>query len=281
MESGSGAVIVEEQIQVRIHGEPNRPALIYLPGLHGDWTLVSSFRAALRGRVRFVEMTYPRTSQWSLQQYASAVTETLLANQIGKGWLLAESFSSQVAWAMLEQGAENRFQMEGLILAGGFVRHPLMWTVYLARGLNKAMPMWLLKALCRVYARYAKFRHRRAPETLASISEFVKNRTMESDRQAICHRYGVIAQNDLRPVARLARLPVYQLCGWFDPIVPWPFVRLWLAAKCPGYRGWKLVWRADHNVLGTAPQASAECILRWIAASEGAGKEKVGWSEKA
>ena len=126
------------------------------------------------------------------------------------------------------------------------------------------MPLTMVKLFCVVYARYARFRHRRAPETLACISEFVKNRTSETDRRAICHRYDIIAHNDLRTVARHTRLPVYQLCGFFDPIVPWLFVRPWLRMNCPGFRGWNLVWRADHNVLGTAPQASAEQILRWM-----------------
>ena len=50
-----------EELQLRIHGEASLPTLIYLPGLHGDWTLIGGFRHALGGRVRFVEVTYPRT----------------------------------------------------------------------------------------------------------------------------------------------------------------------------------------------------------------------------
>ena len=255
---------MDETIQIRVHGEASQPTLIYLPGMHGDWTLVSSFRAALNGQTRFVEVTYPRTTNWSLAQYATAVTEAVRANRISQGWLIAESFSSQVAWAILDRAEQNGFQMQGLILAGGFVRHPVLAAVYFARSVNRAVPMWLLKKACGFYARYAKFRHRRAPETLACISKFVENRATEADRRAVCHRYTIIAQNDFRPMARQARVPVYQLCGFFDPIVPWPFVQPWLKRHCPGFREWKVVWGADHNVLGTAPQASAECVLRWI-----------------
>jgi pimeloyl-ACP methyl ester carboxylesterase len=256
---------VEDQIQIRIHGEGGKPTLIYLPGLHGDWTLVGSFRAALDGRVRFVEITYPRPSHWSLHQYADAVTNALAANKISEGWLLGESFSSQIAWAILDRAGQNGFRMQGLILAGGFVRHPVMGAVYFAKCVNRGMPLWMIKLFCAVYSRYAKFRHRRAPETLAGISEFVTNRTNETDRQAMCHRYDIIVQNDLRPVARQARLPVYQLCGLFDPIVPWPFVQPWLKRDCPGFRGCKVIWNADHNVLATAPKASADWVLRWMA----------------
>ena len=191
-----------DEIQIRIHGQASQPTLIYLPGMHGDWTLVSSLRSEVQGEVRFVEVTYPRTTSWSLHHYAAGVSDALAVNQIRHGWVLAESFSSQVAWAILEEAEQNGFRMEGLILAGGFVRHPFMPAVHLARAVNRNIPMWLLKAFCWVYARYAKLRHHRAPETLACISDFVKNRGMEVDRQAICHRYNIIAQNDLRRVLR-------------------------------------------------------------------------------
>lgn len=32
-----------ERIPMRVHGVNDSPTLIYLPGLHGDWTQVSSF----------------------------------------------------------------------------------------------------------------------------------------------------------------------------------------------------------------------------------------------
>src|SRR6185503_1405687 len=120
-----------EQLQIRIHGDASPPTLVYLPGLHGDWTLVTSFRLAIADRVRFVEFTYPRTLTWSLADYAAAVEAELLANGIKSGWLLGESFSSIVAWAMIGRNSEcdSRFQIEGLILANGFVRHPVVWGV--------------------------------------------------------------------------------------------------------------------------------------------------------
>src|SRR5947209_4789033 len=89
---------MDEPLQIRIHGDAPLPTLVYLPGLHGDWTLVSSFRAAVAGRVRFVEFTYPRTLTWSLDDYAAAVEVALLNHGVQQGWLLAESFSSQVPW---------------------------------------------------------------------------------------------------------------------------------------------------------------------------------------
>src|SRR2546423_1438206 len=94
---------MSEGIRIRIHGGELLPTLVYLPGMHGDWTLVSSFRAAVAGRVRFVEFAYPRTRSWSLDDYARVIEESLLANGIGDGWLLGESFGSQPAWQIIRR----------------------------------------------------------------------------------------------------------------------------------------------------------------------------------
>src|SRR5256885_7891459 len=142
----------------------------YLPGMHGDWTLVSSFRAAIAGKVRFVEFTYPRTTTWSLEDYARSIEESLLANGIDDGWLLGESFGSQPAWQIIKHAlagvrpsrapaapaatgargdarvpAVSGFHPRGLILAGGFVRHPVIWAVRMAGRVSSLVPLWYVK----------------------------------------------------------------------------------------------------------------------------------------
>ena len=71
-----------EQVQIRIHGSDTLPTVIYLPGLHGNWTLIGGFRAALGGRLRFVETTYPPSLTWSLEDYAAGVERALAAEGI-------------------------------------------------------------------------------------------------------------------------------------------------------------------------------------------------------
>jgi pimeloyl-ACP methyl ester carboxylesterase len=249
-----------EELQVRIHGDASHPTLVYLPGLHGDWTLVSSFRQALGGRVRFVELTYPRTLTWSLGDYAAAVESALARNDIGRGWLLGESFGSQVVWAM---AGRNLFRADGIILAGGFVRHPLRWGVRLAERIAGDIPLALMTRILFGYAKIARFRYRHAPETLANISEFIARRT-ELDRQAATHRLRLVAQNDPRDVVRQIRVPVFAVAGLLDPIVPWFPVRRWLRKHCPNLKAGKLIFGADHNVLGTAPHAAADLVVRWM-----------------
>jgi pimeloyl-ACP methyl ester carboxylesterase len=250
-----------EELQIRIHGAAALPTLVYLPGLHGDWTLVGGFRQALAGRVRFVEITYPRTLTWSLEDYAAETVAALAAKGITGGWLLGESFSSQVVWSIVARGS---FQTNGVILAGGFVRHPLNWGVRLAERMGGAMPLSFITRVLFVYARLARFRFHRSPETLAGIQEFIVRRT-EPDRQAAMHRVRLIARNDPRAIARQMALPVYALSGLLEPVVPWFLVRPWLRRHCPALREYRVIWRADHNVLGTAPAEAAEHVVRWLA----------------
>jgi pimeloyl-ACP methyl ester carboxylesterase len=267
---------------VRIHGPAYAPALVYLPGMHGDWTLIASFRARVLPTVRFVEMSYPRTTTWSLENYADAIGTALAENGIGNGWLLAESWGSQPAWLLADRsrrreeaerpvpGEESTssprrprggFRVEGLILAGGFVRHPWPWAVGMVQRRGATMPLNRLKKFLKLYPHYARFRLRHAPETLAEMPEFLARRT-EADRLAAVHRLRLIHENDLRSEARAFTGPVHHLSGGIDPVVPWPWVRRWLAKHCPGCLGSRILWAADHNVLNS--RGAAEQVLEWM-----------------
>ncbi len=251
---------MREELQIRIHGDATLPTLIYLPGIHGDWTLVGDFRKNLTGKVRFVEFTYPRTIEWSLDNYAAAIENALAQNEIRSGWLLGESFGSQILWALV---GRQQFSIHGLILAGGFVRHPTPWA---ARGMKRGsgrLALAVLTPMVKGYGKIARWRYRNAPETLANIQEFVARRT-PVDFHAARHRLHLLAENDPRPIARASPLPLFYLTGWLDPIVPWPFVQSWLKKNCPSLRTVKIIRTADHNVLGTAPKKSAETVLAWM-----------------
>jgi pimeloyl-ACP methyl ester carboxylesterase len=266
---------MDEKLQLRIYGDDSLPTLIYLPGLHGDWTLVGSFRKFVLGKVRFVEMTYPRTLNWSLHDYATAIEIALLENKITHGWLLGESFGSQPLWAMVNhasQQAENNFQPEGIILAGGFVKHPLRGFVRFARQIAGQAALSLLtwiifpvtnKFLGWLYTKLARFRYRRSTETLSKINEFLERRT-PLDFQAGRHRLHLIAQNDPREIAKRTGIPIYALSGILDPIVPWFAVRRWLQKNCPALRDYKIINSADHAVLISAPKEAAKQILEWM-----------------
>ena len=251
---------MSETLQIRIHGDEAAPTLIYLPGLHGDWTLVGNFRRAVAGRVRFVEMIYPRTLTWSLEEYAVAIETALLERGIARGWLLGESFGSQIAWPL---SARKQFLTDGIILAGGFGRHPLQGAVLLAERIAGRIPLSLLTQILFGYARLARGRFRRSPEAQAEIQEFIARRT-ELDRRAAVHRLHLVARSDFRPILCAFPVPVFALTGAFDPIVPWMLVRRSLRRGCPALREFKIFWRADHTVLGSAPKPSADLVIKWM-----------------
>src|SRR5258707_13236447 len=214
---------MSDRVEIRVHGNAARSTLVYLPGLHGDWTLIGRFRRAIEGDVRFVEVTYPRTLTWSLEDHAVAVETALAETGIVRGWVLAESFSSEVLWHI---AARKRFELEGIILAGGFVRHPLCWGVGLAERLAGSISLGLLTQILFGYARLARARFGNSPLIRAEIEEFIARRT-ELDRQAARHRLNLVAGSDPRHIVRELNTPLYALAGLFDPIVPWLRVRWW------------------------------------------------------
>lgn len=253
--------MLHETAQLRVHHPEIREAtLVYLPGLHGDWTLLAGFRQALGNRVRLVEITYPRTRTWSLEEYAAGIETALAQAGIDRGWLLGESFGSQVLWALVRR---RRFTVEGAILAGGFARHPMLWGVHFAWWCLRVVPAALVRPILRIYAGVARVRFRHSPEVLAGVAEFVSRRT-NADRLAALHRLRLIAHNDPRPVVQQLQVPLFLLAGAVDPIVPWCRLHGWFRRNCPTLRGRRIVWHADHNVLGTGPKAAARQISQWI-----------------
>jgi len=253
---------MDEQLQLRTYGDAALPTLIYLPGLHGDWTLIGAFRKAVAGKVRFVEVTYPRTLTWSLDDYAAAMEAALAQNKIAGGWLLGESFGSQILWALVGRG---KFSAQGVILAGGFARHPMRWMVRLAEKSAGKMPLKLTILIIFGFAKFVRLRYRRSPETLANIDEFVSRRT-PLDKEAAAHRLHLVAGSDPRKIAAQTALPVFALTGILDPIVPWPPVRRWLKKNCLALRDYKIIRTADHNVLCTGTWEAARHILEWMGA---------------
>jgi pimeloyl-ACP methyl ester carboxylesterase len=252
---------MEEKLELRVYGDPSLRTLVYLPGLHGDWTLIGGFRAAVAGRVRFVEMAYPRTLTWSLDDYAAAIEDELSKLGITRGWLLGESFGSQPMWKLIARG---KFRAQGAVLAAGFVRYPAQQFLRL---LEKATGQGLSVLLIKImfgYAKFARLRYRRSPQTLATLDEFLARRRRPSDREAAEHRLRLVGDNDPRKTAMATQVPILGLAGIIDPIVPWPSVRRWLKRNCPALRDYRIVHRADHNVLTTGTKESARWVLEWM-----------------
>lgn len=246
-------------VSIRIHDGAG-PTVIYLPGIHGDWGLIGAFRRALGSRVRFVEFAYSKEDV-TMAQLAGLVHVELTARGVSTGWILGQSFGSQVGWALIARG----FKANGVILAGGFVKHPWPWGAQLFRALLSGMPMVLITPGYRAYSALANAFSTRGPEEAEEILAFARGRG-RSEWKATTSRLALIALGDPRPTARAMREPVHYLGGMFDVLVPWPIVTRWLRRECPGYKGEVIIRSSDHNVLGCSPRESAEYVLSWIGA---------------
>lgn len=255
----------EHQIQLRIDGDATLPALIYLPGIHGDWTLLSGFRELARQKFRLVQFVYPRTLSWSLEDYAVEVDQHVKAAGLSEGWVLAESYSSQVAWHWLKMAQEGRthFRFQGIILAGGFVRYPIRFNLACARTFFRMAPWWLWRVMFKAYLGYSGFRHRNAAAAGNCAREFIERRT-RLDIAAMEARLKLIAEADPGAIANKADCPIYQLAGVIDPVVPPAPVTRWLRKNCAAFKGHRIIWPADHNVLGTEPAKALRQIEEWI-----------------
>ncbi|MBL9167588.1 MAG: alpha/beta hydrolase [Verrucomicrobiales bacterium] len=237
------------------------PTLIYLPGVQGDWTMIGAFRQALGERICWVEMTYPRSLTWSLADYAREIEEALVEQGVHRGWLLGESFGSQVMWELVKRSPQR---WQGLILAGGFVKYPSSTLLSAARFLCPRVSHRLLHRCLPAYILYAHLRHSDSPTLIAGARDFVARRTV-ADQQALLQRLRLIAENDPRPLASTCRIPLHHLYGGLDPIVPWSGVVRWLKQHCPSLRASRRIWMSDHTVLATAAEASAAQIRQWMA----------------
>jgi len=245
-------------ISIRIHPGAG-PTVIYLPGIHGDWGLIGAFRRALGDRVRFVEFAYSK-NEVTLEELAAQVHGLLTENGVTSGWLLGQSFGSQVAWALMSRG----FPADGVILAGGFVKHPWPWGARLFQAVL-SVPSGIVNPGYRVYTSIFNALARRGPEEAEELMAFARARGTR-EWKAMSWRLSLIAASDPRAAARGMTKPVHYLGGMLDPLVPWPLVTRWLKRECPGYKGETIFPYADHNVLGSSPRESAERVLAWTGA---------------
>jgi hypothetical protein len=157
-------------------------------------------------------------------------------------------------------------------MAGGFVRHPMIWGVRLAEHFCGAISLGLLTRILFGYARIARLRARNSPEVRKGLDEFLARRT-QLDQQAAKHRLHLLAKNDPCPIAKEVTVPVYAITGLFDPIVPWFTVRRWLKQNCPTLKEYRIVRHSDHNVLGNASETAAKYVLGWMTIPAAAGPE--------
>lgn len=251
-------------ISFGIHRDGRQEArdLLYLPGLHGDSTLVGGFREATRDLGRFLEVGYPRDGGDDPSSLGAAVAERLDGHVDRPVWIVAESYGSLVAWELLRRRADWP-RGSRLLVAGGFVRHPWPAGVQIARSVGLATPRPLRGFLIDLHRWTLGRLAPGFPDRPAAWRRFRDARLVPGDAEAMGRRLAAIGTADARDVAGAVTLPVHHASGLWDPVVPWGAVRRDLRRGCPGYRGTRLFLRSDHALLVAEPEAVAGWMATW------------------
>lgn len=253
----------------RVSGPADSPVLVYLPGVHGDWTLMGELRALLAPHCRLIEIAYPHAaSDWTLDDYAFRLAALFDRLALPPAHLLGESFGSLVAWEFTGRHPER---VRSIILAGGFCASPGPFRVALGRLAAGLMPASLAT---RCAALYFRLRWRSSPTVLSHAiagpeESFPAMRTRRGWR-AIRNRLQIIARTDLRSRLCTVNAPVLYLGGARDIIVPVrreiATLRRQLPSQTPFHS--ELLPRASHAILPARPAQTARIIIDWINASE-------------
>lgn len=242
---------------VQIQGPPDLPTLVYLPGMHGHWSFAHALRKKLEGKVRLVELAYPSVVTWSVTDYARSALNALDEAGITRAWILAESFGSQIAWELTAQN--DAIVWDGLILDGGFIKHPLPWGArFLAWALHRA-PKTTGGFLGLVAVPFMRKILKGVPREDRKRFPF-NNR----NRAAMVARLHLIATHDPRPAALNTTIPVYAMAGFWDILVPMPLVFRWLSKNCSTLRDSRILWFADHATIMSSPESTAKLVLKWM-----------------
>ncbi|MGB9602610.1 MAG: alpha/beta fold hydrolase, partial [Limisphaerales bacterium] len=172
---------MDESVKIYINDPDKFPILVYLPGIHGDASLVGEFKKHIAGKVRFIEIEYPKNPDWEIQDYASAIESALLQCGVDECYLLAESFGSQVAWGLMSK--HRAFKVNGIILAGGFVRHPFIPGVKIVKTLTGILSLRMIELWLKFYVWICKLFFRKERRDKKILKDFTRNRINDADRR--------------------------------------------------------------------------------------------------
>lgn len=258
-ESERVAAGVPDSILHRLSGPEDAPVVVYLPGLHGDWTPLNRTRLHLSRHFRLVELSYPQRAEWDLADYADAAEERLTELGLGPVHLLGESFSSLVCWELLRRHPRRALS---LTLAGGFCQppHPRGLRL-LALGFG-VLPGALWNRGVEAYCMSLAWRARPVAGDAQQEPLFFAARGRRGLR-AMRKRLAIIQSADFRSLLGELTLPVGYIGGGSDPIVPVrreiETLRRGLPAACR-FR-WRLVDGAPHPILPARPVECTRFIV--------------------
>lgn len=257
-----------DDLITRLSGAPEGPALVYIPGIHGDWTPMWRIRELLGRSFRLVEVSYPRAAtDWTLEDYVARLVELFDRLGLSSAHLLAESFGSLVGWDFT---CRHPGRVKSLMVAGGFCRTPGRVKVALADFALGLIPAWILDRFVDLYLAFLVRRGFPRDAFLRSGEFFPATRTARGWRSTH-NRLRIIRRTDVRRRLGELRVPVLYFGGARDRIVPVrreiATLRGALAPEC-AFRE-VLFPAAPHPIIPARYPQVAALIAEWINCIDG------------
>jgi pimeloyl-ACP methyl ester carboxylesterase len=258
-------------------GDRDAPPILYLPGVHGDWTPQVGARPILSRDFHFLETAYPRIETWSIDDYARALKKLLDDLGIESAHIVGESFGSLVMWQF---GVANPERVRSFTLVGGFSRPPRFRVAAAAAAALRTLPTQLLESSIDLYVS-GKSAMGEVRESFDS-GVYPAVRTPRG-RRATANRMSIIQASDFTEQLKEIKFPVRYLGGAKDIVVPVRREIATLLAHLPPHCDFRseLVPGAPHAMIASHPQQTVEHLTRWVREIEAKNGEYNASADKA
>ena len=255
-----------DELLYRVSGEEGATPVVYLPGVHGDWTPQAAAGPMLAEKFRLVEITYPKKPEWSIVDYMNALVSLLDRLEIGSAHVIAESFGSLVGW---EFGLERPSRLRSLMVVGGFCQPPGPPKVLLAKWGLSLLPTEVFERGVNAYASLRKLQGKLQGPEMEGDLPYAAVRS-DVGLSATIRRFELLGRTDFRHHLHDLRVPVRYIGGEKDLIVPVKREIETLEeilAEEIGFES-RLIPGAPHMIIASHAEETVGQLVEWIDALE-------------
>ncbi|MCH8203536.1 MAG: alpha/beta hydrolase [Candidatus Hydrogenedentes bacterium] len=256
----------DDELIYQVSGEECATPVIYLPGVHGDWTPQAAARTILAEKFRLIEITYPKKPQWRIEDYMNALLSLLDRLEIRSAHVIAESFGSLVGW---EFGLEHPARVRSMMIVGGFCQPPGPAKVLFAKWGLSILPTEVFERGVDAYVSIRKHQGKLVRPEMEVDLPYAAVRT-DLGLSATIRRFELIGRTDFRHQLHDFRVPVRYIGGELDLIVP---VKREIEtldeilAEETGFES-RLIPGAPHMIISSHAEETAGQLVEWIEALE-------------
>lgn len=250
----------------QVSGSEDVPPVVYLPGIHGDWTPLEGARPRLNAKVRLIEAAYPRVDHWTLNDFADALDALLDDLGLQSAHVVGESFGSLVGWQF---GLTRPDRVRSFVLIGGFSQAPNRRSVRSAKWALRLLPTFAFEKGIDTYVSYKSRKGERRPSHGPEIPPYPAARTRRGKR-ATMNRMTIVQRTDFRGHLDKVTFPVRYIGGEMDRVVPVHRELATLAELLPPHCEFdaRLLARAPHAIIASHPEETSAHICDWVSEIE-------------